>query len=168
MQRKIGIGGSDFKNLIENDFYFVDKSLLIKQVIEDTFEVILLPRPRRFGKTLNLSMLYYFFEKNDNANSELFKGLSIEKEDIFKKHFGKYPVIFLSFKDVKEKDFEQSVINIKNLISKEYGRHSYILKTDILSENQKKRIRFYSRKERGNRRLYLCIDKLIRISFQIS
>jgi hypothetical protein len=138
MGQKIGIGTSDFEEFREGNFYFIDKSLFIKEVIEDHFKIILLPRPRRFGKTLNLSMLYYFFEKTDTPNYDIFKGLLIEKEEAFKKHLGKYPVIFLTFKDAKEKNFKQAFINIKNLISKEYSRHSYILESNMLNEIKKK------------------------------
>ncbi len=96
------IGISDFEKLIEDNYYFVDKSLFIKEVIEDGSQVILLTRPRRFGKTLNLSMLYYFLSENyyNKVNQNLFDGLNVSKDTKFcKKHQGQYPVIFISFKD---------------------------------------------------------------------
>ena len=77
MKKKLAIGISDFKMLIDNNCYYVDKSLLIKELLDDGSGVVLLPRPRRFGKTLNLSMLRYFFEKTDKNNKYLFKNLKI-------------------------------------------------------------------------------------------
>ncbi|KJU83003.1 hypothetical protein MBAV_004803, partial [Candidatus Magnetobacterium bavaricum] len=83
--KKLPICISDFRELREGDFFFADKSLLIKDIINDDSKIILLPRPRRFGKTLNLSMLKYFFEKNDSKHEtrQFFSELSIEKEHLF-------------------------------------------------------------------------------------
>ena len=136
--KKIPIGESDFKSLREQDLYFVDKSLFIKEIFDQAGKITLLPRPRRFGKTLNLSMLRYFFEKtNDNKEiKKLFDGLAIFKESEFKTHFGRYPVIFLSFKDIKEKNFDDAFDKIKSLISFEFGRHSYLLEKKNLSEEE--------------------------------
>ena len=102
--KELDIGNSDFKSTIENDNYFVDKSLLIREVIKAQKQVILLPRPRRFGKTLNLSMLRYFFDINHSENEALFKNLNIwQTENEIKEKQGKYPVIYLSFKDAKHR-----------------------------------------------------------------
>jgi hypothetical protein len=98
IRKRIPIGESDFKNLIEGNNYYVDKSLLIKEIIEDDSLVILLPRPRRFGKTLNMTMLKYFFEASDEACSRLFLGLAIEKHPEIMKYCGMYPVIYLTLK----------------------------------------------------------------------
>ena len=76
-RKKLNLGYSDFKNIIQSNSYFIDKSLLIKEVIDTEKSVLLFPRPRRFGKTLNLSMLKYFFDKNELKNEELFKNLKI-------------------------------------------------------------------------------------------
>jgi hypothetical protein len=73
--KKISLGGSDFKEFVTENFYLVDKTLFIKEIIDDGSKVILLPRPRRFGKTMNISMLRYFFEKTEESNRELFKNL---------------------------------------------------------------------------------------------
>lgn len=97
--KKIALGNSDFKTLIEDDRYFVDKSLLIKEVLEDSAQIILIPRPRRFGKTLNLSMIRYFVERCDEDRRYLFNNLLIEKEDIMKKQ-GIYPTIYLKMKNM--------------------------------------------------------------------
>jgi Predicted AAA-ATPase len=92
---RLPIGYSDFKKIVDEEFDFVDKSLLIREVINDA-EVILLTRPRRFGKTLNMSMLRYFFDLNADA-SHLFKDLKIALEkDLFLKHQGQYSVIYLT------------------------------------------------------------------------
>jgi len=77
MKKKIPIGISDFKEIIKRYYYYVDKSLLIKEITDDGSKVILLPRPRRFGKTLNMTMLRYFFEKSEEDNSKLFEGLKV-------------------------------------------------------------------------------------------
>ena len=102
-RKELNLGYSDFKNIIENDNYFVDKSLLIKEVIKAQKAVLLLPRPRRFGKTLNLSMLRYFFDISELENKKLFKNLKIwQCKNEIKQKQGKYPVIYLTFKDAKK------------------------------------------------------------------
>ena len=105
--KKLPIGASDFKKLRTENKYFVDKSLFIQDIIEEDSEIVLLPRPRRFGKTLNLTMLRYFLEKTDKPEEtkKLFSGLAIEKEDIFEEHICRYPVIYLTFKDIKASNF---------------------------------------------------------------
>ena len=140
----IAIGISDFKKLRHTGSYFVDKSLLIKDVIEDQSDVILLPRPRRFGKTLNMTMLKYFFEKTDQAdeNRALFDGLQIEQEACLESHFNHYPVIFLSFKEIKSTCFELSFDLIKRNISKEFSRHAYL--DDNLEPNSTRSRGFHS------------------------
>lgn len=99
---RLPIGLSDFKKIIDDEFDFVDKSLIIKEIINDA-EAILISRPRRFGKTLNMSMLRYFFGLPRDNESNLFKNLKINAEqDLILKHQHQYPVIYLTFKDVKE------------------------------------------------------------------
>ena len=121
MKKAIKIGTSDFKKIIEENTYYVDKTPMIKEVINDPSEVILLPRPRRFGKTLNMSMLYYFFDqKNAQENRKLFEGLKISKEPEYETEQGKYPVILISFKDIKDLTFEDALSNIRNIISSTY------------------------------------------------
>ena len=96
---KLPVGYSDFKEIIDNNCYFVDKSLLIKDIVDDGAKVILITRPRRFGKTLNLSMLRYFFEKKaaGEDNNYLFDGLAITKAgEEYLQHQGKYPTNFLA------------------------------------------------------------------------
>ena len=139
--KKLPIGISDFKELREENRYFVDKSLFIKEIMDEDAQVILLPRPRRFGKTLNLSMLKYFFQKTDDKKQikKLFCGLSIEKEPLFEEHLCKYPVIHLSFKDVKSLKFQDALNTIKFLISKEFERLYYLCESDALTDIQKAR-----------------------------
>jgi len=139
--KKIPIGISDFKELIETDNYFVDKSLFIKEIINEDAKVVLLPRPRRFGKTLNLSMLRYFFEKTEQEQETkgLFKGLDIEQTSEFEEHCNKYPLIFLTLKEIKDISYENAISSLNQIISKEYSRHKYLLKSTTLDEIEKQR-----------------------------
>ena len=115
--KRIGIGLSDFKHLIEEDFYYFDKTKFIDEIIKDGAQVKLFTRPRRFGKTLNMSMLKYFFDiKEAEENRKLFKNLYIEKTNSFKEQ-GKYPVIFLSLKDLKATTWEEMEKDIKSTIA---------------------------------------------------
>jgi len=121
--KKLPIGISDYKKLIENDYYYVDKTLFIKEFWEESGEVILIPRPRRFGKTLNLSMLRYFFEHTNTGNSHLFTHTAIWQDLPARKLQGQFPVIFLTFKDVKEDNWESCYEKIKKVIANEFERH---------------------------------------------
>ncbi|SHJ72045.1 AAA family ATPase [Tepidibacter formicigenes] len=134
--KKVPIRVSDFKKLITENYYYVDKSLFIKEIIDDGSEVILLPRPRRFGKTLNMSMFKYFFEKNDEDNKYLFENLEVNKYKDIMDMQGKYPVIYLTFKDVKDGSFEKCYEKMKEIISKEYSRHRYLIESQFLNEEE--------------------------------
>ncbi|SHJ72072.1 AAA family ATPase [Tepidibacter formicigenes] len=125
--KKVPIGVSDFKELITENYYYVDKSLFVKEIIDDGAKVILLPRPRRFGKTLNMSMLKYFFEKRDEDNKYLFENLNINKYEDIMDMQGKYPVIYLTFKDIKDGNFQKCYEKMKEIISIEYYKHKYLL-----------------------------------------
>jgi len=118
--KRLPIGISDFKQVIEENNYFIDKSMLIHELINSNAQVTLLPRPRRFGKTLNLSMLRYFFNNRDD-NSHLFKDLAISKTPEFQDYIGTYPVIFLSFKDVKSNGVNDTIEGINSLITEVFG-----------------------------------------------
>ncbi len=136
--KELDLGNSDFKSIIENNNYFVDKSLLIKEVIKVQKQVILLPRPRRFGKTLNLSMLKYFFEINHPENEKLFTQLNIwQTENEIKQKQGKYPVIYLSFKDAKDDTWENTYKYIIREIIEVYLKHDYLLESDVLKKPEK-------------------------------
>ena len=138
MKLNLPIGTSDFKKVRLQDSYYIDKSLLIKEVIEDDAEVILLPRPRRFGKTLNMSMLRYFFDRDEaTENRALFEGLQIYDEPVFELHQGKYPVIFISFKDIKALNFETAIEKIQMLISELFIDHQNSVNFDQLQIEQK-------------------------------
>ena len=126
--KKLPIGLSDFKELIEENYYYFDKTNLIDEVIKDGSKVKLFARPRRFGKTLNMSMLKYFFDiKEAEENRKLFKDLYIEKMENFKEQ-GQYPVVFLSLKDLKARTWEEMERGIKNLLQEVFSEHKYLIK----------------------------------------
>lgn len=135
--KKIPIGISDFKTLIREEYLFVDKSLLIKEFWESNGQTILVPRPRRFGKTLNMSMLRYFFENSNEDNSSLFKVLEIEKHKDIMELQGKYPVIYLTFKDEKYSSFEYLQIGLRNILSRLYKEYEYCLDNEKILEIDK-------------------------------
>lgn len=127
-RKKLPIGISDYKLMISEDYYYVDKTDFIRQIVEDGSLITLLPRPRRFGKTLNLSTLRYFFEKTeDNIYRPLFKGKSIERWKHFDKYQGKYPVILITLKDCKADTFEGVLEKIAGELATEFERHDYLL-----------------------------------------
>ncbi len=133
--KRLPIGLSDFKTMIEENRYFIDKTLLIKEVAEGS-EIILYPRPRRFGKTLNLSMIKYFYDIREN-NRHLFNGLKIEQEERVMKKQGKHPVIYITFKDIKALNYNDCMLKIKEEIRRLYNEHIYLLKSEKLNENEK-------------------------------
>lgn len=128
--KRLPIGVSDYKKMIEGDYYYVDKTLFIKEILEKGGEVTIIPRPRRFGKTLNLSMLHYFFERTDEDKSHLFSHTAIWKDEKSKEHFGQYPVIYLTFKAIKQLDWESCYEKITNVIAVEFSRHRYLIKNE--------------------------------------
>ena len=137
--KKIGIGVSNFKKIIEGDYYYFDKTSFIDEIIQDGAEVKLFTRPRRFGKTLNMSMLKYFFDiKGAEENRKLFKGLYIEKKESFKEQ-GQYPVIFLSLKDLKARTWKEMERKIIITLSDFFSEYEYLLNelTGINFENLK-------------------------------
>ncbi|QTA80126.1 AAA ATPase-like domain-containing protein, nuclease domain-containing [Desulfonema limicola] len=125
------IGISDFKMLREQNRYYVDKTLFIKDIIEASAQVLLLPRPRRFGKTLNLSMLRYFFEKTGQDQSFLFDNTNIRKNEVFAKHHCQYPVIYITFKDIKEPSWEICHNKIKQLIGDAFKHHAQMFEQKL-------------------------------------
>ncbi|WP_285814861.1 AAA family ATPase [Thomasclavelia cocleata] len=132
--KRVPIGVEDFKELISNNYY-VDKSELIKDIINE--KVVLYTRPRRFGKTLNMSMLYYFFSIKQKDNAHLFKGLKIEKDIEAKKHQNKYPTIFITLKDMKRNNFDDQTEKFAALISDIVDKNIELLKSPFLNERQK-------------------------------
>jgi len=138
MKKRIAIGVSDFQKMLTKGYYYVDKSLFIKDILEDGSEVILLPRPRRFGKTLNMSMLRYFFEKSAEDNRPLFENLAIGQDHDCMVKQGQYPVIFLSFKDLKLDSWNVTYGSLVQLIYTEYNRHLYLMNSPVMSDMDKK------------------------------
>jgi Predicted AAA-ATPase len=126
------IGISDFRAVREGDFAYVDKTGLIEDVLHEGAQALLIPRPRRFGKTLNLSMLRYFLEKSPEDRSPLFAGLAVASSAIAKPHFQRYPVIFMSFKDVKPRSWEDCLAGMAMVLSETFGEHRYLLTGESL------------------------------------
>ncbi|MGL6131270.1 MAG: AAA family ATPase, partial [Fusobacteriaceae bacterium] len=127
VKKKLPVGVDDFKEIIQNDYYFVDKSMFIDELLNKKSKVTLLPRPRRFGKTLNMSMLNYFFNiEGKDSNKELFDDLDISKTDKMK-YLGEYPVIYISLKDIKVNNWELCLEKISALIKKEYKKYGLVL-----------------------------------------
>ena len=126
MKKGIGVGIEDFKKIIEEDCYYFDKTNYIEELLKDKTEIKLFTRPRRFGKTLNMTTLKYFFDvRNAEENRKLFKDLYIEKLEYFKEQ-GQYPVIFITMKDLKKNTWEQMNFAVKSLISNLYNEFEYI------------------------------------------
>lgn len=140
--KRLPIGISDFKQVIEENNYFVDKSMLIEELINSNAQVTLLPRPRRFGKTLNLSMLKYFFNNRED-NGHLFKELAISKTPEFREHISQYPVIFLSFKDIKSTNVKEALNKITVLIREEFGRHKESISKIVDTLNDEDRYNYH-------------------------
>jgi hypothetical protein len=148
MNLRLPKGISNFKELRTidadtNPYTFVDKSLLIRDVIDDT-QVLLFTRPRRFGKTLSLSMLYYFFSCTEEGTADLFNGLKIaDNKDFCAKHQGQYPTIFITFKDVRPRGYEAAYRKIAGIIAECYRRFKYLTTVkDLLDKDEQE---FFSR-----------------------
>jgi len=144
LKKRIPIGIEDYREMIENDYYYIDKTLLIKEVWDSRSKVSLITRPRRFGKTLGLSTIRRFFEDerdrkgNKTDNFRYFAGKKImETGEEYLSHAGKYPVIKLSLKSAKQLDFDTAYFCLAGEIAKEYRRHKYILESDVLTEQEK-------------------------------
>lgn len=152
--RRLPIGVDDFREIIESGYYYVDKTDFIRNLIDNGSKVSVFTRPRRFGKSLALSMLKYYFEnemgidEEKSDNRKLFEGLKImEAGENYLKYQGQYPVIFLSFKSAKQPDFDMAYGSIVDEIAKEFRRHNGILESDRLLEEEKERyVRLRSRK----------------------
>lgn len=128
MERKpLPIGIEDFKEVIDSGYYFVDKTLMIKDLIMSRAKVGLFTRPRRFGKTLNMSMIQYFFEKTDESNVYLFDDLKISEYPECMKYQGQYPVISVSLKSMKQGTFEEAFDVFKDIVRAEILRHKNVL-----------------------------------------
>ncbi|WP_339072489.1 AAA family ATPase [Fusobacterium animalis] len=134
--KRLAIGVDDFRKIIKEDCYYIDKTKFIEDILEDGSGVKLINRPRRFGKTLNMTTLKYFFDiENAEENRKLFNNLYIEKSKFIEEQ-GKYPVIFLSLKEIKGKTWEEMLEEIKNYIKGLYNDFEYV--REILNESELK------------------------------
>ncbi len=137
MARTVGIGIQDFGKIIENRYFYVDKTYFIKEWWESGDDVTLITRPRRFGKTLNISMTEQFFSVKYAGRGDLFEGLSIWEEEKYRALQGTYPVISLSFANIKETNYKDTRDKIVQLIASEYARCNFLLGGDCLNEMEK-------------------------------
>jgi len=138
MGRTVAIGIQDFGDLIKKQCFYVDKTDFIKEWWESEDAVTLVARPRRFGKTLNMSMLEYFFSNRHEGEGELFGGLSIWKEQKYRKLQGTYPVISLSFAGVKETNYQQTKERIYQILTELYNQHIFLVESNLLTDEEKK------------------------------
>lgn len=136
MARKVAIGIQDFGDLIRNNCFYVDKTQFIKEWWDSGDSVTLITRPRRFGKTLNMSMLEYFFSNRYEGHGKIFEGLSIWEEERFRDLQGTYPVINLSFANVKEKTYQQTKERMYQIIIELYNKNTFLLNSGLLTEQE--------------------------------
>ena len=137
MAKVISIGNQSFESMRERDNFYVDKTSFIKEWWENEDIVTLITRPRRFGKTLNMNMLECFFSNKYKDRGDLFEGLDIWKEEKYRKLQGTYPLIFLSFADVKKDNFKDTKNDIISIINEAYKQHSYLIGSNILTDAEK-------------------------------
>ena len=155
MINNVAIGIQDFTELREKQLFYVDKTSFIKDWWESGDDVTLITRPRRFGKTLNMSMLEKFFSVKYADRSDLFEGLSIWEEEKYRKLQGTYPVISLSFSIVKDTDYESMEYHIREILMKEYEKHRSLMDSDVLSDVEKK---YYERMRTDMSRLDVSLS----------
>lgn len=141
MSRTVGIGLQNFEKIREKGLFYIDKTKFIKEWWESGDDVTLITRPRRFGKTLTMSMTEQFFSTSYAGRGDLFEGLAIWEDESYRKLQGTYPVLFISFADVKENTYLQARKKICRIIRELYDRHDFLLKGDLLNENQKRDFR---------------------------
>ena len=138
----IGLGESDFRALRTMKDYYIDKTMYIKDIIDNRSKVILVTRPRRFGKTLNMSMLRYYFDCSQKDNKELFEGLKImEQGEEYTSKLGYYPCIYLTLKDISEVNYQNMILNLKTAVSDMYLEHIYLLDSDKIYPFEKEQIK---------------------------
>ena len=128
----IGIGESDFKSLRIKNYYYIDKTMYIKDIIDNSSKVVLVTRPRRFGKTLNISMLKYYFDCRQKDNRKLFNGLKImEQEEKYTSKLGAYPVIYLTLKDAGLMTYEMMIMQLKTIMMELFYEHKELLEGEM-------------------------------------
>ena len=141
------VGVENFEDLIQTGYYFVDKTLFIRELIDMKGKVNLFTRPRRFGKTLNMSMLRYFFEMGKADNAELFQGMKImDAGEEYLAHMGKYPVISISLKSMKQLTYDDAFYCLQEELAREFKRHDELLPRLLYEEDREKYLRFIGRK----------------------
>ena len=141
MARTIAIGRQDFERMRTRNVFYIDKTAFIREWWEAEDEVTLITRPRRFGKTLNMSMTAQFFSVDYAERGELFEGLSVWEDEKYRKLQGTYPVIFLSFADVKETNYDQARKRLCMILEELYNQHDFLLEGDLLNEREKENFR---------------------------
>ena len=136
-KKAVPVGIEDFKELIQEGYYYIDKTLLIDEMLMNKSKVTLFTRPRRFGKTLNMSMIKYFFDvKNKEENKKLFENLKIYNSEYMSEQ-GKYPVIFISLKDLKEDTWEECLESIKDIMYKIFNEYNFLReKLNVVEKRQ--------------------------------
>ena len=161
MKKRIGIGELDFKELIVKDLYYVDKTMFAKDIIDDDSKAILITRPRRFGKTINMSMLDYFFNIDKKDSKKLFKGLKImDQGEEYTSKLGKYPCIYLSLADVKTQTYNEMITSMKTIIHEIYCNFRYLLDSDKLFDDEKNYIRDILNFKIEEDRLFISVKDL--------
>lgn len=165
-KKKLPIGIDDFAKLRKNDFYYVDKTEMIKELLLNWGEVNLFTRPRRFGKSLNMSMLKRFFEIG--GDKSLFKGLAISKEEqLCDEYMGQYPVISISLKGVEGHSFESARAELCTVIGSEAGRFSFLLNSSRLDENDKTNYRMMTNVGKPGEDRFVLTDSVIKSSLKV-
>ena len=137
MPRTVGIGIQSFEKIRENNCFYVDKTNFIKEWWENGDEVTLIARPRRFGKTLGMDMVEKFFSVDYADRAELFEGLDIWKEEKYRGIQGTFPVINLSFANVKERDYRSTLLRINQILTGMYNKNCFLLDGNLLTEEEK-------------------------------
>lgn len=160
MARAIGIGNQDFETIRKQNYFYIDKTKLIQEWWESGDSVTLITRPRRFGKTLNMSMLEKFFSVNYAGRGDLFEGLAVWQEEKNRKLQGTYPVISLSFAKVKETTYLSARKMLCHIIANVYNEYDFLLDSDRLNENEKA----FFKKVSADMEDYIAADSLNALS----
>lgn len=172
--RKVSIGKQDYESLIKSGCFYVDKTYFIKEWWESQDDVTLITRPRRFGKTLNMSMLECFFSNKYAGRGDLFEGLSIWNDEKYRQLQGTYPVIFISFAEIKANNFKDKKNDMVSVINDIYKQHSYLLEDDMLTDAERNLFRQldnYSNntnvnKDISNETIYRAVKNLAAILYR--
>ncbi|WP_296876685.1 AAA family ATPase, partial [Thomasclavelia sp.] len=139
--KRISTGIENFKELIDNNYYYIDKTMLIADVLSD--KVLHYTRPRRFGKTVNMSMLYYFFSNKETENAYLFDGLKVSENKEITKHQNQYPVIFMTLKDLSRENMKLQIDKFKAMVAKLVEDNSELIESPYLSSPEKQLLNSY-------------------------